>query len=449
MKQFVSVATKIFSSMLLILFASNTITLSQAVYAQENVPQFLYGIASWYGDDFEGKQTASGEIYSSSLLTAAHKSLPFGTRVLVENLSNGKKVEAIINDRGPIAQNRIIELSKQAAEVLSMLTEGTTFVKVTILELGTSLPTPVSDAISPIGNDIPPGFNPNSISSNTNNIQSPVISNASPVAVNSELDEDLNNLFADAEDELSYMDDEDNILASQPTDLKTQELPGFNKVPQGFNKTEDVLIDDPLTDILLGPEDEFVAAPLPPDAVLNTAPNAFNASNKNLFDQNTEDPFADLFSDSSDYEFQNNNIIVDEVLPVSEDVTIIVPPVTVTNYSTPVTNIVTLPGESITLTNYAQSQPTVVTIPPAQQLADHFVIQVGAFSKQKNAMTVYEKLRQAGLSSFITDVKVKGQNIIRVRVGYFSTMDEAIAVSQRITEQFGLENRVIKIEYDQ
>ncbi|MGL4389150.1 MAG: septal ring lytic transglycosylase RlpA family protein [Brevinema sp.] len=400
-----------------ILFASNTISLSHAIYAQEATPQFLYGIASWYGDDFTGKQTASGEIYSPSALTAAHRSLPFGTRVELENLSNGRKVEVIINDRGPVAQNRILDLSKQAAEVLGMLGDGTTFVKATILELGTSLPSPIQPPTSPLGQDIPQGFNPE-------------VPATIPVSnQNALLDQDLNALFADAEEELKFMDDND--LATQPSDIKTQELPGLNQTPAGFSDANNVLIDDPLSNLTLGDEEEFVPAPLPPDAVLNTAPKAFNVNSM-------EDPFADLFDEVADpYDFQRN--IVSEARDT----------VTITNFSVPITNIITLPAADVTLTNFDSAKSSTHTPPalPSEIKGDNFIVQVGAFSKQKLAMDVYEKLRQAGLNAFITDVKIKGKNLIRVRIGYFKTMDEAISISQRITDQFQLENRIIKVEY--
>ena len=82
------------------------------------------GIASWYGPGFYGKPTASGEIFRADLYTAAHKTLPLGTKVTVINLNNNKKVKVKINDRGPFVEGRIIDLSKIAAEKLDMLESG-------------------------------------------------------------------------------------------------------------------------------------------------------------------------------------------------------------------------------------------------------------------------------------------------------------------------------------
>ncbi len=82
------------------------------------------GKGSYYADKFEGRQTASGAIFSQHKFTAAHKTLAFGTKVIVRNLSNGKKVKVTINDRGPFVQGRIIDLSESAAKKLGMISQG-------------------------------------------------------------------------------------------------------------------------------------------------------------------------------------------------------------------------------------------------------------------------------------------------------------------------------------
>ncbi len=88
------------------------------------------GDASWYGPDFHGKQTASGEIYNKHAFTAAHKTLPFGTRVNVKNLDNGLSTNVVINDRGPFKSGRIIDLSYAAANQINMVGRGTARVKI-------------------------------------------------------------------------------------------------------------------------------------------------------------------------------------------------------------------------------------------------------------------------------------------------------------------------------
>jgi rare lipoprotein A len=94
-------------------------------------PTFLEtGLASWYGPRFHGKLTASGEVFNQEKLTAAHPRLPWGSRVKVTNLSNGKSVEVRINDRGPFVKDRIIDVSRAAARTLGMMKSGVTPVQV-------------------------------------------------------------------------------------------------------------------------------------------------------------------------------------------------------------------------------------------------------------------------------------------------------------------------------
>lgn len=100
---------------------------------EENILQ-IEGFASYYADHFQGKKTSSGEIFDQSKLTAAHKTIPFGTKVLVENVNNGKTVVVVINDRGPFVKGRIIDLSRAAAEKLDMIHDGVVPVVITILE---------------------------------------------------------------------------------------------------------------------------------------------------------------------------------------------------------------------------------------------------------------------------------------------------------------------------
>lgn len=98
----------------------------------------LQGLASWYGgsDGFEGKPTASGEIYDSSRLTAAHRDLPFGTVLEVTNVQNGKSVRVRINDRGPFIRGRVLDLSRAAAEEIGLIGPGVGEVRATIVSPG-------------------------------------------------------------------------------------------------------------------------------------------------------------------------------------------------------------------------------------------------------------------------------------------------------------------------
>ncbi len=88
------------------------------------------GIASYYGDKYEGRPTASGEKFRQKLLTAAHRTLPFGTMVTVTNLKNEKRIRVRINDRGPFKKGRIIDVSKKGAELLDFVRDGLVEVKI-------------------------------------------------------------------------------------------------------------------------------------------------------------------------------------------------------------------------------------------------------------------------------------------------------------------------------
>ena len=94
----------------------------------------MYGKASYYGSEFEGRSTANGETFSNVEYTAAHKSLPFGSMVKVTNLANNQSVIVRINDRGPYVSGRVIDLSRKAAEELDMIRAGVIDVKIELLK---------------------------------------------------------------------------------------------------------------------------------------------------------------------------------------------------------------------------------------------------------------------------------------------------------------------------
>ena len=92
------------------------------------------GVASWYGPNFHGKLTANGETFDMNQVSAAHRTLPFNTEVIVKNQDNGKSVRVRINDRGPYAKDRIIDLSRAAAEIIDMIGPGTANVKLYLVK---------------------------------------------------------------------------------------------------------------------------------------------------------------------------------------------------------------------------------------------------------------------------------------------------------------------------
>ncbi len=102
--------------------------------AERKLKYVEQGEASWYGPGFHGKKTASGEKYDPTDLTAAHRRLPLGSEATITNLENGKQVEVEINDRGPYAAGRKIDLSKAAAQKLDILDDGTAPVRIEATE---------------------------------------------------------------------------------------------------------------------------------------------------------------------------------------------------------------------------------------------------------------------------------------------------------------------------
>lgn len=105
----------------------------QWYYPAEDFEYSETGIASWYGPNFHGKPTANGEIFDQNLVTAAHRSLPLPSAVRVTNLENGRAIMLRVNDRGPFARGRIIDLSRRAAQLLGFEKNGTAKVRVEIL----------------------------------------------------------------------------------------------------------------------------------------------------------------------------------------------------------------------------------------------------------------------------------------------------------------------------
>lgn len=103
-------------------------------YPKEDYGYVEEGIASWYGPGFHGRRTANGAIFDEMKVSAAHKTLPLPSMVRVTNLENGRSIKVVVNDRGPYAHSRVIDLSRRAAQLLGFEVKGTTLVRVELLE---------------------------------------------------------------------------------------------------------------------------------------------------------------------------------------------------------------------------------------------------------------------------------------------------------------------------
>ena len=115
---------------------SDAYTSSYLPTNQSAMPYNLEGIASWYGRDFNGKITASGEVYNSNKLTAAHKTLPLGSIIAVHSLDTNKSVQLRINDRGPYVEERILDVSEYASRVLGFKEVGLAKVRIKVIKMG-------------------------------------------------------------------------------------------------------------------------------------------------------------------------------------------------------------------------------------------------------------------------------------------------------------------------
>ncbi|MDR0557277.1 MAG: septal ring lytic transglycosylase RlpA family protein [Treponema sp.] len=136
-----------------ILIAINAFVFTLVCSAQ-TAPFHEEGIASWYGTEFDGQTTASGEVFNSNDYTAAHPMLPFGTLLTITNKDNNKKVTVRVNDRGPFISNRNIDLSKAAAEHLDMIASGSAPVSIDSAEAGVA-PGPVGNSAVAVAPPLP------------------------------------------------------------------------------------------------------------------------------------------------------------------------------------------------------------------------------------------------------------------------------------------------------
>jgi len=120
-------------------------------YPREDPYYDVTGIASWYGPDFHGKLTANGEVYDMNALTAAHTTLPMPSFVRVTNLTNGRTLVLRVNDRGPFKKNRVIDVSRRAAQLLGFEGSGTAQVRVQVVNPdGTPIIKPVDGGLTPV-----------------------------------------------------------------------------------------------------------------------------------------------------------------------------------------------------------------------------------------------------------------------------------------------------------
>ncbi|URA09830.1 septal ring lytic transglycosylase RlpA family protein [Thermospira aquatica] len=317
----------------------------------QQFPKYLYGVASWYGEEFAGKKTASGATYDPEQYTAAHRTLPFGTLIEVENLENGKKVQVTVNDRGPFVDDRILDVSKKAAEDLGFVQKGTAYVKVTIIRLGDEQPTNTSLPTNTTNSSYP---QPTSMLIITNYVTNQVLTT-------------------------NYT----NLAVEKAIVVPYEEKPVTTPIAN-----PSFILDEP--------EEIFVPALRQKTSNISSGPSSLKTQT------NTPSEPQIIFSD----------ILLPEerVIPLETK-----PVVAKTNEVSP-------------------SFKEELRVSPQEKLkpGERYVIQVGAFTRQDNAIKLYQKLRDMGLPAFTSEVEVHMTRYIRVRVGYYNSREEAQRVLNRL-----------------
>lgn len=407
--------------------------LAAAAYAQ--FPKYLYGIVSFYGEEFNGKKTASGETFDPNAYTAAHRTLPFGTQLEVENLENGKKVRVVVNDRGPFVENRVLDISRQAAVELGIIRKGTVYAKITLIKLGDNkvrdaeaepLPsyapipesTPVpeqiqtpaaSNIVQPSGTAAPsrvtpapvsavtpaPGtvYKTNEVLVITTNISQIMVTN--PVVVTNYVQVPVTNV-------VQLPPYQDKIVER---DVAESPRPTAAKI------ADDFIIDEPfetpgsaVSSPLPATPAPVIAAPeaTPRSALKPTPEAAVELPLSTSAPRPTEKPVVrerPVFSESD---------ITPEALLTNERVLII----------------------DERETNTSRPQPSDVLKP-----GECYIIQAGAFKSDDRALRLYEELKKQGYAVFTSESVIKRERWIRVRIGYYNTREEAAAVLEKLKER--------------
>ncbi len=505
-------------------------------------PKYLYGIASWYGEEYRGKKTASGELFNPDALTAAHRTLPFGTQVEVENLENGKKVIVKINDRGPFVESRILDLSKAAADQLGFLKKGTGYVKVVILRLGennvddnndnvestekarkenvhsssansskisssssskssksaqtnTVQPTesisssseaPSTDSISPTQTNVIHVVLEKTNVIYVTNVVVETISNGSypyhdriiergiPEKVDPNLMVDLKDHFVDEEpilnDESTVVDVMENSntrVISTPKEYDQPKSTTNNILDDSVKSDRGIIISAPVTnrivnfdepidtnnskfDDLIGfLTDESEVTPnllLSNDTALKVEEMQLHNELSNELQESLTQTNTSVTSKTDDKINTNDRI---DFSDNANDIEIDIPQDILSNQDSIANNsdIVTITN-TVLLTNFVTTQiqttnsHTTVTEPV---VGLNYAVQVGAFRKEGNALGLYDFLRGKGLDVFTTEVFIHEKRYIRVRLGYYTSLEKAKGVLRKV-QDLHLPGMIVKIQ---
>lgn len=418
----------------LILISAFIFILSYSAFSQ--FPKYLYGIISWYGDDYAGKKTASGEIYDPNAYTAAHQILPFGTELEVENLENGKKVHVRINDRGPLVENRVLDVSKKAAEDLGIIKKGTVYAKITMIKLGDNKVNKESSSSSLEAAESSTSSAPASANTVNSNQQA-------SIAV------------------------QPNAVSSAPAAASTAStVPGQNPPPKQAITVTNVDVIYLTNSILMT---NYVSIPV--TNVIDLPPYQDKLVEKDVTGEKRPAPVIkneDQFVMDEPLDIPPmQNPPAPSVTPAETNKAIIIPPAEKKSEVKPET-IPAVESNTNEIINYNEvevtpetllSNETAVKLEQNQIKGEAFlesqkkeekninyVIQVGAFTKESYALSLYDKLKKNGYQVYTTENPgKKGKIWIRVRVGHYPALDKAKTELEKIQE-LKIKGMIVKVK---
>ncbi len=339
-------------------------------YSFSQYPKYLYGTISYYGDEFKGRKTASGQVFDPNKYTAAHKELPFGTEIMVENLENGRKVKVVINDRGPFVADRILDVSKIAAEELGFVRKGTTYAKITILKIG--------DGKIVNGDEQYP-------KTQTDSSQQSLSTSS---MVDKQIDQKISSLPLDQTSTVSTRGDavSSSIYYTNLVIItKTNEVTITNKIiipvtnvieipPYEDKIVEKEVKEKPTTNF----DDEFIISEPEESSLLPV----FGTNSSSIYKTS---------ANNMNFEIMEKEVVID-----------------------------------------VSSQSSSFSSREIIEENRRYYIQAGAFKDEKNALKLYELLRKDNFAVFTTEEITKGTKWIKVRVGYFKSRDEAEKALKRL-----------------
>lgn len=421
-----------------------------AVLSHADYQKYGFGYASWYGDDLNGKITASGETFDSSKLTAAHRTLPFGSVVEVENLENQAKVIVTINDRGPVMDSRLIDLSKAAADALGFTAAGTAYVKVTVLSLGTNDSTDASTTNAANGSlSGTSGGGNNRVVTLTNyvTLSNRIVPLNEPANtyVQTTNERDVANTYytggtnaANGQYIVEEPIDEPTLPVEEP-ELRLNPWYVTNNTLSNANIVDLNMTDETAFTPDAGPENLWVTNSTPAVTVPVTNGNSYVIADENAVTPET------ILSNSEAANIEDAMITNEAYREYT-----IVPTLTVTtqaqrqNTRTTTTTVPSTTTTTVPRRTYFDNGTDSDVVMDAY--GNSYTVQVGAFSREQNALTLYDKLKRLGYNVYMKEAVVNNTRFIRVRVGFFATLSEAKVLQVKLKQQ-GLPTQIVHLRY--